>query len=72
MWYLAGGLGKPPTWGHMRRWKRKDLAKRSKAASGAEGESNEFRFWQQFQRVLFGGRGGEAKKVSGKTGNESI
>jgi hypothetical protein len=56
----------------MRGWKRKDLAKRNKAASGAEGESNEIRFWQEFRRALFGGRRGGARKVSGETGDESI
>lgn len=51
VWFLAGGVGKPPTGGELREWKRKHR-EQVKNKTGQERE----KFWAGFWGALRGGR----------------
>lgn len=50
-WFLAGGVGKPPTGAELREWKRRDREYLKKKT----GKPKE-KFWAAFVRALAGGR----------------
>lgn len=51
LWFLAGGVGTPPTGKELREWKRRDR-EQVKAKTGKAKE----KFWAAFVRALAGGR----------------
>lgn len=61
VWFLAGGLGKPPTGREMREWKRQDR-EQVKNKTGKEKE----KFWPGFVRAIVGGR-----KIAKNKGKQS-
>ncbi|MCJ1461923.1 hypothetical protein MMC07_000522 [Pseudocyphellaria aurata] len=50
VWYLAGGVGKPPTGRELREWKRND---QDHVMGRTGGKPKEEKFWSKLKRTLF-------------------